>query len=441
MVVSLRHSLATAALVAVLASPAAGASAQVVPQPSAASTATAAAPAAPAPAAVAPQEKPAVADTTIDASRGGVTIASGVNSLTINARAQIRWTLDEREAFDADTAGVGAGRPDGVLSGFDVPRLRLTLSGGAYRPWLRYSLQFELGRTSGEGGSRIKDALLEFRPPGRPYRVAVGQFKVPFGLQQLASSSRLQFADRAITDAKFTPGRDMGVMVSGTVRNRTLGYDAGVFNGSGESSRQNNESHLWAGRVFFNPFGQYAASEGALDAAASPVLHVGAGLRGGKQIRGRTAAGIVEEPDNQQAWNLEFGYKRRRIFVTAEQYWMTDEQTNPTAGRDIDSRGGHLQGGYMLLPGVLEVAGLWAHIAADTEVEDAGLTEMRAGVNAFVQGHNLKVQADAGRVRYGENYARLSARARQGMLTLGPRTTAGGEVSDLQVRVQVQLSF
>ncbi|HEV3486737.1 MAG TPA: porin, partial [Vicinamibacterales bacterium] len=151
-------------------------------------------------------------ETKIDASRGGVTFSSGVNSLTISGRLQTRWTLDDREDADEDTAGSGAGRADGPFSAFDVPRARVTLSGGALRPWLRYQLQVEMSRTGGEGGSRIKDAVIEIRPTTRPYRVLLGQFKAPFGLQQLTSSARLQFVDRAITDSKFAPGRDMGVL-------------------------------------------------------------------------------------------------------------------------------------------------------------------------------------------------------------------------------------
>ena len=386
-----------------------------------------------------PQEEPT--GTKVDASEGGVTISSGVNSLTIGARAQLRWTLDAREEYDADTTGAGRGRSDDVLSQFDVPRLRLSLSGGVYKPWLRYSFQFELGRTSGESGSRIKDALIEIRPVGRSYRIALGQFKVPFGLQQLTSSGRLQFVDRAITDSKFNPSRDMGAMISGTALSRKLGYDAGVFNGSGESIRQTNQSHLWAARVYLHPFGTYSPAESAIDAPATPVLHLGAGLRGGKQLRGRTADGIVEEPDNQTAWNVEVAYKRPRFFSTAEYFWMTDEQQNPARLSDVDSRGYHVQAGYMVVPETTELGILWAAISGDTEVEDADLTELRGVVNYFMMGHSLKLQADVGRLAYGRQFALLPARARQGLPALGTRLVSGEALADTQVRVQLQLSF
>ena len=384
---------------------------------------------------------PAPPDTKIDASRGGITITSGVNSLTIGARGQFRWTLDDRDSSDADTVGPGVGQEDGALSAFDFPRMRLTLSGGVYRPWLKYRFELEFSRTGGEGGSRLKDAFLEIRPVARTYRFQAGQFKVPFGLQQLTSSGRLQFVDRAITDIKFNPSRDQGVAFGGTAADRKVGYDVGLFNGSGESLRQNNRSHLWATRVYVNPLSPYSPAESAVDAVDKPILHVGLGLRGGKAIRGRTTTGVFENADNQTAINLEFAYKARRFFATAEQFWMTEEQQVPSVGRDIDSLGFHAQAGYMLMPKRTEVAILFAHIDPDSAIDDAAVTELRGAFSYFWQAHNFKLQADIGQLGYGSRFASLSSRARLGLPALGTRLVTGRDLSDTQVRVQLQVTF
>jgi len=37
----------------------------------------------------------------------------------------------------------------------------------------------------------------------------VGQFKVPFGLQELTPDYRQEFVDRSIANAKFAPSRDI----------------------------------------------------------------------------------------------------------------------------------------------------------------------------------------------------------------------------------------
>jgi hypothetical protein len=230
-------------------------------------------------------------------------------------------------------------------------------------------------------------------------------------------------------------------MFSGTLRDRTIGYSAGVFNGSGESSRQTNESALWAGRIFFEPLGPYTLSEGATDDGDAAVLHVGAGLRRGRQIRGRTSDGIVEDPDNQTAWNVEFAYKRDRFSSTAEYFWMVDERNNPTPLEDVDSRGYHAQAGYMVVPKRVEVGVLWASVTGDTNADDADVDELRGVFGYYWQGHDLKLQADIGRVGYDEGFAALSSRARQGLPSFGTRLVSGVRLTDTQLRVQMQLAF
>jgi phosphate-selective porin len=378
--------------------------------------------------------------TTVDASGGGVTIASGVNSLRIGARAQFRWTVDRREAFDADTAGTGLGVEDPALSQFDIPSMRVTFSGGVYRPWLRYEFQFDFARTSGEGANKIKDMLFEIRPTGTSYRIAAGQFKAPFGLQTLMSSARLQFVDRALTHTKFNPGREMGVMFSGTAAGRAIGYQAGVFNGSGESIRQNNRSSLWVGRVFVQPLGAFALSEGATDGVA-PVLHIGAAVRGGKAIRGRSTPDVVDDADNQQAYNVEIAFKTARFYSTAEHFWMTDEQQNPVPASDLRSRGYHAQAGVMIVPKTTEVGILYSRVDGDTSADDAAVTELRGVVGYFWQSHSLKLQGDFGAIGYGGNFAVLPARARLGLPAIGRRLVTADDLTDTQLRVQMTLFF
>ena len=389
----------------------------------------------------APAQPPSAPPTRVDASGTGVTFGSGNNTLTISNRVQIRWTLDDREASDTDTAGSGVGRDDGPLTAFDVARDRLTLSGGAYRPWLRYSFQLEFGRTNGANDSKIKDAYLEIRPPDRPYRFQIGQMKAPFSLQQLTSSGRLQFVERAFTDSKFVPGRDTGAQIIGTIGSAKAGYAGGVFNGAGESLPQNTGAALYVGRIFVNPLGTYAPAEGSVEGVAEPVVHLGAGVHTGKAIRGRSPAGVIEDVDNQTAANAEAAYRTGRLFAAAEYFWMRDEQQNPVALRGIDSRGYYAQVGYMVVPRRIELAARVSAVDGDTRVDDSDVREVRGVFGYFWRGHNLKLQVDAGRVSYEAGYSTMSARARQGLPSVGPRLVSGEALADVQVRVQMQLAF
>lgn len=376
----------------------------------------------------------------MDASKGGFTLKSGNNSVTFGARVQLRATLDDREGFDADTGGTGQGIEDGVARSFDIPRLRLTFKGGMFRPWLKYELQFEMSRTSGDGSSKIKDALIEIHR--NPLAVLkLGQFKVPFSLQELTSSGRQQFVDRAITNAKFAPARDTGLALTGTTSNKLFGYAVGAFNGSGESRQQEDEALLWAARIWFDPLGEYKLTESAADAPDRAIFHVGVGYRTGEAIRGTATPGVVEDPDDQSAWNLELAFTRKRFFATGEYFVMEDEQHNPVSSAEVDSEGFHAQVGFAAIPKRLEVGLRHAAIDPHDDLDDDGVTETRAVIGYFWKGHNLKLQGDIGRLEFEQAFAALPAIARRGMPSLGTRLGPPQKYEDKQLRLQLQLAF
>jgi hypothetical protein len=233
----------------------------------------------------------------------------------------------------------------------------------------------------------------------------------------------------------------MGAMFAGTAAGRTVGYEVGVFNGSGESVRQTRELPNWATRVFVHPLGPYALSEGSSDAGDRPVLHLGVGARGGGQIRGRTTAGIVQEADGQRAFDVEFAFKSQRFYSTAEFFWMWDEQENPTSRPDLRSNGYHAQATYMVVPRQTEVGFRFARIEGDSSVDDSAVIERRGVVSHYWRAHNLKLQADIGQVAYDARFGSLPSRARSGLPSPGNRLTTGESLADTEFRMQLTLAF
>ena len=65
------------------------------------------------------------------------------------------------------------------------------------------------------------------------FLVKFGQFKVPFGRQQLTSSGSQQFVDRALVSEQYYRGRETGVALWGVLGNNKLDWRVGMFNGNG----------------------------------------------------------------------------------------------------------------------------------------------------------------------------------------------------------------
>ncbi len=379
------------------------------------------------PAAAIAEDKP---ETQVDGSKGGFTIRSGDSSVTFGAYVWLRGTADDRQLYDADAKDtLGYGVEDGFTPAFDVNRIRLSFRGTMLAPWARYNFSFELGRTSGDSASKIKDGYLEL---GREaISVRAGQYKVPFGLQELAPDWGVLFVDRSLADATFAPSRDVGVMASGTARGKKLGYAAGAFNGSGEAKQHNNRALMWTVRLWADPAGEYRLSESAVDAPAKSTFHVGAAVRGGDAMKGGTA-GVVQDTNTQTAVGLELAYKGHRSFLSGETFWQRDQVHNPQALPDRNSFGWYAQGAFMVLARRLELAARYSEVDPSRSVVGDHQSELRGGINYYWKAHNLKLQTDAARLTFEPNAP--------GRVNRLPDAT-GRKLADFQLRLQLQLYY
>ena len=392
-------------------------------------------------------------ETTVDASdptRGFVTFKSGDNSMTLGAWGQFRITVDDKDEYDNDTAGTGVGVADGTSVAFSVHKLRPYILGTVYKPWLKYKFEFELGplstsATSNINNSRLTDAYIEFAK-WQAATLRVGQYKVPFGLQELTADTRQEFVDRSIANAKFSVSRDIGLMLLGNAWERKFGYQVGFFNGSGQNNPQEDRMQMYAARVWIDPLGEYKLFEAADDATHKNILHIGLGYRGGEVMKGTATPGVFEGPDNETAADLEIAWRWSRLWAMGEYFMGTNEQSNPTAGPDVDSRGFHVQFGVMVQPTQHELAVRFAEVEPDKDVADAKQQEMRLVYGYYIKGHNLKIQTDIGQVSYGESFSTLSPLALRNVSPgLEPAkrlvTLPGTEIKDKQARIQLTVVF
>ncbi|MGH9798331.1 MAG: porin, partial [Candidatus Polarisedimenticolia bacterium] len=210
----------------------------------------------------------------------GFFFKQGVFELKISTRTQFRFT---QTWFDA--ASTDEDRGD-----FSLPRTRLSFDGKAWYPWLSYKIQYDFtGHTTVEEvdftGTTTEDAKspdlrdLYLDLAKNPMAaVRIGQFKAPFGLQELTSSGNQEFVDRSITSAAFAPSRQQGAMLWGLTGTKKFGYEVGLFNGNGRNQSANdNDGYMYAARIHFDPNGEYKLAETAVEHPDKVNYTVGVG--------------------------------------------------------------------------------------------------------------------------------------------------------------------
>jgi phosphate-selective porin len=140
---------------------------------------------------------------------------------------------------------------DSGTDGFMMRRARFTLKGELIK---NFNFKIQVGALR---SPILLDAVVEIS--AIPYaKLSFGQFKVPFSLDNLTSSSALDFVNRTRTVRTLCPGqdiasegRDIGVTVSGKFS--ILEYTLGFFNGSGINRVDMNDQKDIAGRLVFRP--------------------------------------------------------------------------------------------------------------------------------------------------------------------------------------------
>jgi phosphate-selective porin OprO and OprP len=181
----------------------------------------------------------------ITAGEKGFALASRDARFNLRLRGLVH--ADTRDFLDDETLAPS-------VDGFLLRRVRPSLEGtiaGIYD--FRINPDF--------AGSRVvlQDAYVDARYfPG--FKVRVGKFKTPFGIERLQSASDLRFVERGLPN-NLVPNRDLGIQLHGDVLGGTLNYAVGLFNGvleggSSEASNdvENNTDKDLAARLFAQPF-------------------------------------------------------------------------------------------------------------------------------------------------------------------------------------------
>lgn len=231
----------------------------------------------------------------------------------------------------------------------------------------------------------------------RALEVRGGQFKIPFGLEQLTSSSDLELTYRSLASTYLAPGRDVGVMVHGNVRAAELRYQFGVFRQGGENVRASERSdpqseRTIAGRVTVRPWDRRGMSRALRPIQLGVAFTSGNVPEGLNSLRGRTVTDValfrkVNVNGERRRLGAEFSWQNGPVSLKSEFIRVQDERLGQ--GIDDDDLPPAMSSGWY-------VGGSWL-VTGDTKQEDLepakplfqggfGAVEVAARVEAFHMG-------------------------------------------------------
>ena len=309
-------------------------------------------------------------------------------SVALLNRVQVRWT---NEMPDDRLQLPGTSSPGSSKGSFRIRRAKTELTGWVWRRELTYELQ--LSWAGAEPGTSTTSPLEDFilnwdASKNQRFQIAVGQFKVPLGRQEMTSSNRLEFADRDLLSGEFSRGRDVGVQLWGLLGKGKVEYRAGIFNGNPAARPDNdNDKYAFDARLMFQPFGDTRYSESDFESRAGKPLLAVAGQFERNNQHGSTN---VDDLDTR-ILGVDAVFKYHGLFLFAEYF---ARHRTPETSAAFDSNGFHAQAGYFLIRDHLEIAARWAGYDPSDLIPDNDRTEVGGVVNYYLNKHSLKFQGD-----------------------------------------------
>jgi phosphate-selective porin OprO and OprP len=270
----------------------------------------------------------------------------------------------------------------GKIDGFDVRRAYLDLKGNI-TPYWGYRLQTDFSNSP-----RIIDAYIEYKLNDY-LNFTVGQFLLPFSLENLTSNLKFDLIDRSQavealvarskdvigrdTAAKGNitnyNGRDIGIQVGGTLVKLNdksfIEYKIGLFNGSGINQVDKNESKDIVTRVNVNPLNG---------------LSFGVSYYNGVGNIGRPPANHKRE-----RFGIDASYDYQNLSFRGEFLKGTDNKTR--------REGYFIQAGYYLIAQKLQVVAKYDAYDPDIDIKKNASIWYIGAIN-YTFNPNVRLQAD-----------------------------------------------
>jgi len=243
--------------------------------------------------------------------------------------------------------------------------------------------------------------------------VKVGQWKAPFGLEQLTPDPTLIIIERSLPTGAITPERQVGAQLWGKpfaniwpAQKDLLTYYAGIFNGNGRNvSVNDNNNFMYVGRLELMPFkGKIFGQDSSLKLGGDVLnsrddkgTNISQSLNLLVNSDGSLSPFVLPGADERTAWSVDAWFNLGPFDLIGE-YLQEKVNGRTVAGvapgfANFTTNGFYLTAAYYLIPKKLQAAVRWEDLNPGQKGND-GIHSITGGLNYYIHGDDLKLMAN-----------------------------------------------
>ncbi len=298
---------------------------------------------------------------------------------------------------------------------FRLRRTRINLTGD-FAEQFDFKVEGDFGQGDGLNSNRLAFSATDIFVNWHQFpeaQVKVGQWKAPFGLEQLTPDPSLIIIERSLPTGAITPDRQIGAQLWGKPftniwpdEKDLLTYYAGIFNGNGRNvSVNDNNNFMYVGRLEVMPFkGKIFGQESSLKLGGDVLnsrddagTNISSTLNLLVNADGSLSPFVLPGADERTAWGVDAWLKLGPFDLIGEylQEKVNGRTVNgvPPGFADFTTNGYYITAAYFLIPKKLQAAVQWQDLNPGQRGSD-GIHSITGGLNYYIHGDDLKLMVN-----------------------------------------------
>jgi phosphate-selective porin len=298
---------------------------------------------------------------------------------------------------------------------FRLRRARVNLTGD-FAENFDFKIEGDFEQSDGTSGNRTDFSGTDIFVNWHQFpeaQVKVGQWKAPFGLEQLTPDYTLYTIERTLPTGAITPDRQIGAQLWGKPfagvwpdQKDLLTYYAGIFNGNGRNiSVNDNNNFMYVGRLESTLFkskvwGQESSLKlggDVLNSRDDKGTNISPSLNLLVNADGSLSPFSLPGADERTAWSVDAWFHLGPFDLIGEylEEYVNGRTVNgvPPGFANFTTDGYYVTAGYFLIPKKLQAVVQWQDLNPGQKGDD-GLYSIVGGLNYYIHGDDLKLMVN-----------------------------------------------